>query len=199
MNVIVSTSQTGAPGRIRTCSRRLRRPVLYPLSHGRHDYGRNGAAGRGREIRTPDFLLPKQARCQTAPCPENADYTLRSTRRHRVRPAIAPPPIPLARSAPAAPASRSLAISLPPALSASALAHPQGAAKGAQRLSAGCGRPAIREIDKLAQRRDLACFPPISNAARPKIKRLATLPRAAVGAAHQAPGPRHSLAGTGPP
>ena len=25
--------------------------------------------GRGREIRTPDFLLPKQARCQTAPYP----------------------------------------------------------------------------------------------------------------------------------
>ena len=26
--------------------------------------------GRGRGIRTPDFLLPKQARYQTAPCPD---------------------------------------------------------------------------------------------------------------------------------
>jgi hypothetical protein len=26
----------GAPGRIRTCNPRLRRPVLYPLSYGRN-------------------------------------------------------------------------------------------------------------------------------------------------------------------
>jgi hypothetical protein len=26
--------------------------------------------GRGRGIRTPDFLLPKQARYQAAPCPD---------------------------------------------------------------------------------------------------------------------------------
>jgi hypothetical protein len=38
--------------------------------------------GRGREIRTPDILLPKQARYQTALCPdrlillgENRDFT----------------------------------------------------------------------------------------------------------------------------
>src|SRR5690606_18461355 len=59
----------GAPGRNRTCNHRLRRPVLYPVElrapvpetcTGRC---RNG---RGRGIRTPDILLPKQARYQTA-------------------------------------------------------------------------------------------------------------------------------------
>ena len=50
----------GAPGRNRTCNRRLRRPVLYPVEL------RALRVGRGRGIRTPDILLPKQARYQTA-------------------------------------------------------------------------------------------------------------------------------------
>ena len=41
--------------------------MLYPLS-----YGRSRSSGRGREIRTPDILLPKQVRYQTAPCPARA-------------------------------------------------------------------------------------------------------------------------------
>ena len=32
---ISKKQQIGAPGRIRTCDPWLRRPVLYPLSHGR--------------------------------------------------------------------------------------------------------------------------------------------------------------------
>ncbi len=39
------------------------------LSYGR--YGHNLKTGRGREIRTPDILLPKQARYQTALYPDS--------------------------------------------------------------------------------------------------------------------------------
>ena len=85
---------TGTPGRARTCNPRLRRPMLYPvelraqlastppmdrrISSPCSTRKRETSAlfvmamfrrGRGREIRTPDFLLPKQARCQTAPYP----------------------------------------------------------------------------------------------------------------------------------
>ena len=48
----------GALGRTRTCDPRLRRPMLYPAELQ--------ALGRGRGIRTPDILLPKQTRYQTA-------------------------------------------------------------------------------------------------------------------------------------
>ncbi|KTD01991.1 hypothetical protein Lgee_0787 [Legionella geestiana] len=51
---------TGTPGRIRTCYPRLRRPMLYP------DELRTQKTGRGGGIRTPDILLPKQARYQAA-------------------------------------------------------------------------------------------------------------------------------------
>ena len=60
----------GAPGRIRTCNPRLRRPMLYPLSYGR--YLKEGI-GRGSRIRTCDPLLPKQMRYQTALLPAFAD------------------------------------------------------------------------------------------------------------------------------
>ena len=80
----------GTPGRTRTFNRRLRRPMLYPVElRAQADVqqaarlrpltsrpaavpGRDahtpptGKPGRGREIRTPDILLPKQARYQTA-------------------------------------------------------------------------------------------------------------------------------------
>ena len=64
----------GAPGRNRTCNHRLRRPVLYPVELRAPDRIVASAAapccaqpdGRGRGIRTPDILLPKQARYQTA-------------------------------------------------------------------------------------------------------------------------------------
>ena len=71
----------GTPDRTRTCNRRLRRPMLYPVelrAHRQphcHRFRRRDAApvppaaradGRGRGIRTPDILLPKQARYQTA-------------------------------------------------------------------------------------------------------------------------------------
>jgi hypothetical protein len=66
----------GAPGRTRTCNPRLRRPMLYPVELRAHYNGRSvcqtrKSAGRGREIRTPDPLLPKQMRYQTAPCPDS--------------------------------------------------------------------------------------------------------------------------------
>ena len=78
-----AADSTGAPDRNRTCNHRLRRPVLYPLSYGRllqlYRRPRNrrilprkrqrrdcAGTGRGRGIRTPDILLPKQARYQTA-------------------------------------------------------------------------------------------------------------------------------------
>jgi hypothetical protein len=83
---------TGAPGRTRTCYPRLRRPMLYPDElraqvkrivlyvltawfslpfvdiHLPAEARKKG--GRGREIRTPDILLPKQARYQTALYPD---------------------------------------------------------------------------------------------------------------------------------
>ncbi len=54
----------GPPDRIRTCDPRLRRPMLYPaeLRAAR----RLSKRGRGEGIRTPDILLPKQARYRTA-------------------------------------------------------------------------------------------------------------------------------------
>ena len=63
----------GAPGRIRTCDRRFRRPVLYPAelrAHAGKNRMRRYPYGRGRGIRTPDILLPKQTRYQTALYPE---------------------------------------------------------------------------------------------------------------------------------
>ena len=54
----------GTPCRIRTRDLRLRRPLLYPTELRAHVTAVNN--GRGREIRTPDILLPKQARYQTA-------------------------------------------------------------------------------------------------------------------------------------
>ena len=74
----------GAPGRNRTCNRRLRRPVLYPVELRAlspdcrieptiQKLHRNG---RGRGIRTPDILLPKQARYQTALYPADGTRLL---------------------------------------------------------------------------------------------------------------------------
>ena len=92
-----------APDRNRTCNRRLRRPMLYPVelraqqldcrkvlpyscrSHRAHPAASAPALvdttplaqalcnGRGRGIRTPDILLPKQARYQTALHPEGEE------------------------------------------------------------------------------------------------------------------------------
>ena len=59
----------GPPGRNRTCDRRLRRPMLYPT-----ELRAAVSGGRGEEIRTPDILLPKQARYQTALHPERVHY-----------------------------------------------------------------------------------------------------------------------------
>ena len=58
----------GTPCRIRTRDLRLRRPLLYPAELRAHVTAVNN--GRGREIRTPDILLPKQARYQTALYPD---------------------------------------------------------------------------------------------------------------------------------
>src|SRR3546814_138173 len=67
----------GAPGRTRTCNRRLRRPVLYPVEL--RALGPNcRTGGRGRGIRTPDILLPKQARYQTALYPAAWKLPLRA-------------------------------------------------------------------------------------------------------------------------
>ena len=58
----------GPPDRIRTCDPRLRRPMLYPaeLRAARQLSKRGPKRGRGEGIRTPDILLPKQARYRTA-------------------------------------------------------------------------------------------------------------------------------------
>ena len=78
-----SLFKTGAPGRTRTCYPRLRRPMLYPDElQARNQpacqiilvpsHSQPGTmSGRGREIRTPDILLPKQARYQTALYPDS--------------------------------------------------------------------------------------------------------------------------------
>ena len=58
----------GTPCRIRTRDLRLRRPLLYPTELRAHVTAVNN--GRGREIRTPDILLPKQARYQAALYPD---------------------------------------------------------------------------------------------------------------------------------
>ena len=64
----------GTPGRTRTFNPRLRRPMLYPVElralKSTRRVQTQGKFGRGREIRTPDILLPKQARYQTALYPE---------------------------------------------------------------------------------------------------------------------------------
>ena len=89
----------GAPGRTRTYDPRLRRPMLYPAelraldAAGQRSSGRNlgpgraGRGGRGRGIRTPDPLLPKQVRYQTAPYP--AAVRLAPPARTRIRPSAA--------------------------------------------------------------------------------------------------------------
>src|SRR5512140_2950397 len=59
-------STSGAPDRIRTCYPRLRRPVLYPDELRAPSESNPARAGRGGGIRTPDILLPKQVRYQTA-------------------------------------------------------------------------------------------------------------------------------------
>ena len=70
-NSIKSYLISGAPERTRTSNPRLRRPVLYPVElqalSNRYSFFQNG---RGRGIRTPDPLLPKQMRYQTALCPD---------------------------------------------------------------------------------------------------------------------------------
>ncbi len=51
----------------RTRDLRSHNPVLYQLSYSHHyNYWNRYPYGRGRGIRTPDILLPKQARYQTA-------------------------------------------------------------------------------------------------------------------------------------
>src|SRR5258706_6132235 len=80
----IAPTGSGAPDRIRTCYPRLRRPVLYPdelrapLRIIASSWLRSTAepkiakhrpvkkTGRGGGIRTPDILLPKQVRYQTA-------------------------------------------------------------------------------------------------------------------------------------
>src|SRR5690606_16215848 len=71
----------GAPDRDRTCNPQLRRLVLYPvelrallrrtLPPHAHRCTRF-QTGRGGEIRTPDILVPNQARYQATLHPERA-------------------------------------------------------------------------------------------------------------------------------
>jgi hypothetical protein len=73
-------TDTGVPDRNRTCNPQLRRLVLYPvelraqiLGYQLSDYWHMKKLlklGRGGEIRTPDILLPKQARYQATLHPE---------------------------------------------------------------------------------------------------------------------------------
>ena len=61
----------GAPDRNRTCNRRLRRPMLYPVELQAHVRSLT-PAGRGRGIRTPDIQLPKLALYQTELYPDTS-------------------------------------------------------------------------------------------------------------------------------
>ncbi len=63
----------GVPDRNRTCNPQLRRLVLYPVEL--RALLKPGKPGRGGEIRTPDILLPKQARYQATLHPEARHYT----------------------------------------------------------------------------------------------------------------------------
>ena len=94
-----SITRVGAPGRTRTCNPRLRRPMLCPvelralqspqsslsgcipppqrLRPTRSSAGHR-ETGRGGGIRTPDFLLPKQARYQAALHPVGPAATRRA-------------------------------------------------------------------------------------------------------------------------
>ena len=101
---------TGAPDRNRTCNRRLRRPMLYPVElralgsvvpPARYATTASTAplaeAGRGRGIRTHDIQLPKLARYQTALYPayilrhRTHDPTRYGQYRERSNPAAAAP------------------------------------------------------------------------------------------------------------
>ena len=67
----------GVPDRNRTCNPQLRRLVLYPVELRAQFIGKPTnflllGPGRGGEIRTPDILLPKQARYQATLHPESA-------------------------------------------------------------------------------------------------------------------------------
>ena len=63
-NWATPTTNFGPPDRIRTCDPRLRRPMLYPTELRAVRF--LPKRGRGEGIRTPDILLPKQARYRTA-------------------------------------------------------------------------------------------------------------------------------------
>ena len=74
-----SASKNGLPDRNRTCDPRLRRPMLYPSELRAANCRattcavfsvRLLASGRGGEIRTPDILVPNQARYQATLHPE---------------------------------------------------------------------------------------------------------------------------------
>ena len=72
--------ENGVADGSRTRHLRSHNPVLYLMSYGHHREmlklklptcrERPAKVGRGREIRTPDILLPKQARYQTALYPD---------------------------------------------------------------------------------------------------------------------------------
>ncbi len=85
--------QNGTPDRIRTCYPRLRRPMLYPSELRAHCFNHESIipnelkvagfiskkiirSGRGREIRTPDPLVPNQMRYQTALYPDVSPVNL---------------------------------------------------------------------------------------------------------------------------
>ena len=55
----------GAPDRTRTCNRRLRRPMLYPVELQAQSPRGRAQRGRGRGIRTPDFCVPNATLYQT--------------------------------------------------------------------------------------------------------------------------------------
>ena len=61
---------TGTPDRNRTCNPQLRRLVLYPVELRAQLRRLSRHTGRGGEIRTPDILLPKQARYQATLHPD---------------------------------------------------------------------------------------------------------------------------------
>ena len=67
---------SGAPDRTRTCNRRLRRPMLYPVELQARTPLAELAVGRGRGIRTPDFCVPNATLYQTELYPERARDSL---------------------------------------------------------------------------------------------------------------------------
>jgi hypothetical protein len=75
LNYVHHKTACGAPDRNRTCNRRLRRPMLYPVELQAQTLTvEQTHVGRGRGIRTLDIQLPKLALYQAELYPDIRNY-----------------------------------------------------------------------------------------------------------------------------